>query len=121
MAPKTKESTATKLPSNDGKDWVERYEELLAKFEKSEQTNSELVSTNEQLIASNEELQRQLDEKTNSPVTPDGYVLMPVVPDEEMMIHGSDDQESPWDSEEGARGIRRRVLAAVTEVLLKRQ
>lgn len=58
---------------------------------------------------------------SETPAVPEGYVLLPVVPDEEIMLAGSDDQDSPWDAETPGRQIRRRILAAVTEVLLKRQ
>ncbi|MFI7813002.1 hypothetical protein [Citrobacter werkmanii] len=59
--------------------------------------------------------------KARKLVVPEGYVLMPIVPDEGMMLAGSDDQETAWDGYSNCRNIRRRVLAAVADELLSRQ
>lgn len=58
--------------------------------------------------------------KARELVVPEGYVLMPIVPDEGMMLAGSDDQETAWDGDSNCRNIRRRVLAVVTDELLSR-
>ncbi|MEG5932510.1 hypothetical protein UXN85_20810 [Enterobacter hormaechei] len=77
--------------------------------------NAELENALQLAMADNKTL---MEEKRG---TPEGFVLLPIEPDEEIMLAGSDDQDSPWDAETTGRQIRRRILAAVTEVLLKRQ
>lgn len=97
-------------------DLTKRVAELEGQLADAQGTNTTLIEANNELIKTNE----QLILEVQLAAVPEGYVLLPIEPTEEIMLAGSDDQDSPWDAQTPGRLIRRRILAAITDVLSKR-
>lgn len=110
MAAKTEKPEAT-----EGQTTVA---ELLAKIALLETQNAELENAVKLAVADEETLRKQLQKAQKKGGVPEGFVLLPIEPTEGIMLAGSDDQVSPWDSDAKCRVIRRNVLRAVVNHLL---
>ena len=116
MARTAKDKTAAKSATQPEQDKIAALEAELAT---AQSTNQTLIEGNEQLIKANDQLLATIKELEGRGA-PQGYVLLPIEPDEGIMLAGSDDQESPWNGDAQCRQIRRRVLEAVVDELLGR-